>query len=54
MDNRPRCTYKADVRECLGKLVGPNGFGEMLAIEEVRWDGEKSLVFFRHVTVQDQ
>lgn len=48
MDNRSTLHYSRDVTETVGQLVGPNGFGEMLVVDEVAWDGTRSTVRLRN------
>lgn len=54
-DNRDRATYACDMRGHEGELMGPNGWGEVVAIDEVRYDEEtnKSLVLFRNARTED-
>lgn len=53
MDNRPRAHYARDARGSEGVIVGPNGFGEYMVVDEVQWDGARSTAFFRNATTDE-
>jgi hypothetical protein len=55
MDNRPQATYRSDVRDTVGQVVGPTLYGEYLVVDEVTYDATegRSLVKFRNATTQD-
>ena len=54
MDNRPRATFRTDVRECIGRIYGPNTAGEYLTMDEVTDNGDGTwTAVYRYATQPD-